>query len=216
MNAETLRTFKKLSVDFGVIVIGVFVALAAESWWSEREQRQYERDIRDDMIVEFEANVRILDSDIAANETARARLAALIESPGVSLFALDDAALLDELHAVSGWEGFDPEMGSAQAFVESGNVATINDRELRQLMARWAGLLEMRRRFNLQAVEFGLFVTTPVFSKASADGEFSANERRELHALLLQDGQLRATVVENQMALRETAQQILSYLEGRR
>ena len=47
--------------DSGVLlccVIGVFIALAAESWWSEREDRLRESDIREDIVAEFAANIR--------------------------------------------------------------------------------------------------------------------------------------------------------------
>lgn len=63
---------------------------------------------------------------------------------------LDEAALLavpdDEMtarfrHFPSG-SGFDPEVGTAQALVESGNLNVIDDRELRLLVSRWAGRLE--------------------------------------------------------------------------
>ncbi|MEM7431872.1 MAG: hypothetical protein AAF351_08025 [Pseudomonadota bacterium] len=213
MRPETLKTTRKLAVDFAVIVIGVFVALAAETWWSEREQRQYERDIREDMIAEFGENIRILNSDISINEAVTQRLHALIGDTDASVYRLDDAALQPELNAIGDWAGFDPVMGSAQAFVESGNVATISDRQLRQMMARWAGLLEMRRRFNLQAVEFGLMVVVPRTAGANADGQWSTTERRAIHALLVHESYLRRTVLENQNELLGVAQEILDYLQ---
>ena len=71
-----------------------------------------------------------------------------------ALLALDDTKLSEQLEPYLQWAGFDPEMGSVQAFVESGNVGAISDRQLRLLLARWAGLLEKRRRVNLQAVDF--------------------------------------------------------------
>jgi hypothetical protein len=53
MQKVSKRT-KQLSREFVVVVVGVFIALAAESWWSEREDRRFEREIREDMLVEFE------------------------------------------------------------------------------------------------------------------------------------------------------------------
>ena len=62
---------RTLFIEFLIIVIGVFIALAAESWWSEREDRLRESDIREDIVAEFAANIRILEADIAVNEGMR-------------------------------------------------------------------------------------------------------------------------------------------------
>ena len=99
---------------------GSLVALAAESWWSEREERRFEREIRDDMIVEFESNVRILDADIEENEKVRKHLGMLDGLADDALLALADNALSEQLAPYLTWAGFDPEMGSVQAFAESG------------------------------------------------------------------------------------------------
>ena len=96
------------------------VALAAESWWSEREERRFEREIREDMIVEFESNLRILDADIEENKKARKHLGMLDGLADDALLALTDNTLSEQLVPYLTWAGFDPEMGSVQAFVERG------------------------------------------------------------------------------------------------
>ena len=88
---------RRLAIEFAVIVIGVFVALAAESWWAEREERQYEREIREDMVVEFESNIRILDVDIEENEQARKQLGMLEGLTDDALIALSDNELSEPL-----------------------------------------------------------------------------------------------------------------------
>ena len=131
--------------EFAVIVLGVFIAVAAESWWSEREDRGYERDLREDMIAEFEANLRILEADLAANDTARARIVSFVDLEESELLSMRSEELTE---AIGGWlslSGFDPEMGSAQALVESGNTGAIGDRQLRLLAllrVRWSPHLD--------------------------------------------------------------------------
>jgi hypothetical protein len=203
---------RKLAAEFAVIVVGVFVALAAESWWSEREDRQYEREIREDMIVEFESNVRILDADIGENEEARKRLGMLEGLTDEALLALSDNELSGQLVPYLTWAGFDPEMGSVQALVESGNIGAISDRRLRQLLARWAGLLEKRRRINLQAVDFQHREVLPVIARASADRVWTSSERRELSTLLNHMLALHGFVLINQHELRAAATDILTFL----
>lgn len=212
MKTRRSKTARKLAVEFVVIVAGVFVALAAESWWSDREHRAFDRELREDMAVEFEANLRILGSDIATNEEASQRIGLLEGLSSEALFAIPDNVLTEKLKHHLAWAGFDPEMGSAQAFVESGNVGAIGDRELRLLMARWAGLLEMRRRFNLQAVDFQLREVKPVIARSYADEKWSNDERRELQLLLGELHVLHGFVLDNQYELRAAAQEILRYL----
>ena len=110
------------------------------------------------------------------------------------------------------WAGFDPEMGSAQALVESGNIGAIADRGLRLRLSRWAGLLEEKRRFNLQAVDFQMHRVAPVVARASSDRDWSEPERREVRALLRNLGVLQDGVRGNQVRLREAAEEILAYL----
>ena len=215
MDVKKLGLTPKLAVEFVVIVAGVFVALAAESWWSEREDRQYEREIREDMIIEFQGNLRILDADIAINEDARKGIDVLVGISDDALFSLADAKLSQQLNPYLNWAGFDPEMGSVQAFVESGNIGAIGDRALRLLLARWAGLLEMRRRYNLQAVDFQHREIIPVLARASADGKWSTSERREMRTLLETFVALHGIVLDNQYQLREAANDILEFLDNR-
>jgi hypothetical protein len=213
MDTEKIGLTPKLAVDFVVIVAGVFVALAAESWWSEREDRQYEREIREDMIIEFQGNLRILDADIAINEEVKKGIEVLANVSDDALFSLADTALSQQLNPYLNWAGFDPEMGSVQAFVESGNVGAIGNRALRLLLARWAGLLEMRRRYNLQAVDFQHREIIPVLARASADGKWSKTERREMRTLLATFVSLHGIVLNNQYELREAATDILEFLD---
>ena len=163
-----MKLDRKLVFEFTIIVVGVFVALAAESWWSEREERQFEREIREDMIVEFESNIRILDADIAENEEAGNLIGMLNALDDEALLTLDDNKLSEQVVPYLRWAGFDPEMGSVQAFVENGNVGAISDRQLRLLLARWSGLLVKNRRVNLQAVDFQHGAVLPLVEQRTA------------------------------------------------
>lgn len=216
MDIKKLGLTPKTALEFVVIVAGVFVALAAESWWSEREDRQYERELREDMIAEFEANLHILNADIATNEEVPKLIGMFVGISDDALFALTDAELSQQLNPYLNWAGFDPEMGSVQAFVESGNIGAIGDRDLRLLLARWAGLLEMRRRFNLQAVDFQHREIIPVIARAGADGKWSTSERREMRTLLSAFLELYGTVLQNQHDLRQAANDILVFLRDSR
>jgi hypothetical protein len=206
------RKLPRLISDFAVIVIGVFVAVAAESWWSERENRSYERELREDMVAEFASNVQILESDISQNSEARKHIGFLAGLSNEDLEALSDNRLSEHLIPTLNWAGFDPEMGSAQALVESGSVGAIGDRDLRLLMASWAGLLEANRRFNLQAVSFQDNVLRLEIARAGADELWSSQERQRLQILFSTMALLHVIVVNNQRRMLDTAKQIHDYL----
>ena len=181
--APESETISKRSIvswlrELAVIVVGVFVALAAESWWSAREERRVEREIQEDIAAEFESNIRILRADLATNEASRKQLAVLEGLTTEELMALTDTQMTESLKGVF-WEGFDPEMGNAQAMVRSGNTIIVSDRKLRLALARWAGLLNLNDRLTFLATEYEREVE-PMYVRAAADGHWSENERREM------------------------------------
>ena len=168
------------AAEIVIIVSGVLIALALNTWWSEREDRHFERELRDDMIAEFESNLAILESDIAFNDSAHAHVSSLDSLSDSALLALSSEELTSRFRDLINSQGFDPEMGIVQAQVESGNLSAVGDRDLRILLSRWAGLLEENRRKNLQSVMFELDAVMPMTSKASADLVWTKDERREL------------------------------------
>ena len=198
--------------EFGVVLVGVFCALAAESWWSEREDRRFERELRDDILVEFQANLRILESDLATNDTSRAQVAELTILTEPELVSQTSSAMTDKFGDYPDWAGFDPEMGIVQALVESGNVSQVSDRTLRLLLSQWAGLLEEKRRFNLQTVEFQNHQVVPVVARVTADLVWTEAERREVQSLYRAFALLQAGVIANQQRLRTTALAIREHL----
>ena len=211
MRQVSKRT-KQLFQEFVVVVVGVFVALAADSWWSEREDRRFEREIREDMLVEFESNVRILNADIDYNEEARELHAALSGLSDEALFAIPDAVLSKQFGSGTlNSAGFDPELGTVQALVESGNIGAVGDRELRLRLSRWEGLLEQCRRKNLQGVRLDKSVM-PLIVRAGSDLRWSQIERRELQAFLENTLDFFDIRVECQRELRRVAQDILAFL----
>ncbi len=204
--------FTQLTREFAIVVVGVFVALTAESWWAEREDRRFEREVREDMLVEFESNVRILETDITYNEVARERIASLQGLSDASLFLIPDNVLSSQFGSVNfASAGFDPEMGIAQALVDSGNLGAVEDRDLRLRLSRWGGLVEQCRRKNIVAVELDLSLT-PLIVEAGSDLHWSEIERRQLRALLGTMLMYFDIRVACQRELRDEVQSLLAYL----
>lgn len=202
--------------EFVIVLLGVFLALAAESWWSEREDRRFERELREDMLAEFEVNIRILESDLAVNDTSQVRFGFLSDLSDEELLGVSSEELTSRLRGYLDWAGFDPEMGIVQALVESGNLGAVDDRTLRLHLSRWAGQLEEKRRFNLQAVDFQNRVVVPAVARVAADLTWTEAERREARDLFENLSLLQREVIENQERLLSTAVEIKRYLESER
>ena len=204
--------FRKLFIEFTVIVTGVLVALVAESWWSEREDRRYEAELREDMVAEFRDNIRILEEDIASNEEAAQKFAAITQLSDEALQALTNEYLTGEYGTWINWAGFDPELGSVQALVDSGNVAYISERELRLQLSRWAGLLKEKVRFTAQATDVTLMGVAFSSADYAADLQWTPEERRQLQANYKSLELLHSFVMANQRRLLDAARGIHEYL----
>lgn len=210
---STVARFRKFSIEFAVIVAGVLLALVAESWWSERDERTYERDLRKDMAEEFRENLLILESDLAINQAIVAELKRLAALSDDELLSLPDSAFEPWFREEMDWAGFDPMMGNTQALVQSGNLSAIADRNLRLRLSIWAGLLEEKTRFTRNAVTFQGLVFTPATAKFGADGVWSGTERREFLSLLRTMLYRVQTTIENQIRLKAAAEELVLYIQ---
>lgn len=207
----------RLAVEFSIIVAGVLVALIAESWWSEREDRQFERDLIEDMAVEFKVNISILDDDMAANRVLLDRMAGLLAMPTETVLALSDKEFESILFvpvSLAVVSNFDPAMGITQAIVQSGGLPTIKDRSLRLHMANWSALLEEGERFSRNSVQ-GIFELRAVIAESRSDGLWSAAERLDLQYRMEFPQLLAELVLQNQSRLHVEAGKITEVLESR-
>ena len=204
----------RLAVEVAVIVVGVLVALIAGDWWAERDERLYEAELREDMVEEFRTNLEIQKSDLNTNYAIYASLNQFVELDDHEVRSLPDTAYSPWSAGDLSWAGFDPMMGSAQAQVESGNLGVIADRELRLLLSTWSGLLEEKTRYTEGAVAFQSLVFLPTAARLGADQTWTAEERREIHAILRTQRNRMRNVIRNQEKLSAAAQELLDYLQS--
>lgn len=217
MTIKRYEVTGKLAAEFFVIVTGVLVALIAESWWSEREDRQFERDLIADMALEFEANVSILEEDMAENRVLVDRMAALVAIPTEELVALSDGEFESILFvpvSLAVVSIFDPAMGITNALVKSGELPRIKDRSLRLHMANWSALLEQGERYSRNSTQ-GIFELREAIAKSRSDGFWSAAERLELQNRMEFPQLLAELVLQNQDRLHVEAGKITELLESR-
>jgi hypothetical protein len=205
---------RRVAFEFVALVVGVFIAVAAESWWSDRQARAYERTVRHDMVEEFEANRRVLDVDLSVNDSIIAGLRVLAAMSIEELSALTPVEAQGYFGSMAslGSAGFDPSMGSAQALVRGGDLGLISDSDLRRELAAWSSLLDEKERFTKQHTEFTLLQMVPRLSAMESDAAWSLEERVEARSLLVINLNTLELVRRNQLALRQVAENVLSLL----
>jgi hypothetical protein len=199
--------------EFVLIVVGVLVALLAESWWSERQDQRAERQIFVDAITEFQENIEILDTDISQNIAVYEYLLGVEAMSDSELMAISDEEA-SELLAIRNQNGaaFDPAMGTIDATVRSGDLRFIADHELRGHLARWSALLTRSNRMELQYTKVkveGLWRKVPEFK---ADGKWAIEERREIREILVNTKFPLKLLMDTMVELRATAENVLERL----
>lgn len=204
---------RRLAIEFIVIVTGVLVALVAEEWWSARDERIYEKELREDMVEEFRTNLAILQTDLNANYAVLTSVNRFADLSDEELLALPDSAFAGWASGDLDWNGFDPMMGNVQALVQSGNLGAIADRELRLRLSTWSGLLEEKTRFTGNAVTFQSLVFLPSAARLGADQVWTADERRELRSILRTLRDRIQSTIGNQERLSAAATDLTDYLQ---
>jgi hypothetical protein len=134
----TNSTGKRLAAEFMVIVVGVLVALAVDSWVQRGEDRQQEQ-----------VFLTALRDDLASTRSNAERARQMEEGIVRSIDFLEDgldarpSASSDSLsvwfQAATGNSLYRPDAPTAQALIEAGGIDLITDQELRRLVIAHRG-----------------------------------------------------------------------------
>ena len=213
MTNKKLSQLKSSVGEFGLIVAGVLVALLAESWWSERQDRQVEQQILVDATTEFRQNIEILETDVSINNDVYDYLLRVEAMPELELFALSDTEVSD-LFAIENLvnAAFDPAMGSVDALVRGGDLRLITDRELRGHLARWSALLTKAARMDLMHTDLQIASLLMVIPAFEADNKWTNEERRQIRDMLIQAMGTLELNMNAIIELRATAEKVLERL----
>ena len=134
--------WRGLVIEITVVVVGILIAFALNSWWDGRAQASQER-----------AHLRALHSDFAANVERLGEAAARqerIERAGRQLLSLSQSGTPAGIDTVRKLMGqvfnsgrFEPVMGAYEAIVNSGGLTQISDDSLRAALAAFASHLRV-------------------------------------------------------------------------
>jgi hypothetical protein len=210
-NAFTLN-WRQAVIDVLLIVIGVSIALAADSWLGDRTEQARTDQLLDALEDEWTVELERIDAHIDMLSQAKTAIARIIKTHDDGLGGLSNqeaAALFDGY----GWSTFKSSDGALSTLMVDG-VQNVDDRGLRMAIASWRtvlaeldaeqaalrelGTLKIRslaarvaqesgERFSHEAMEndyWSYGMESGAFSRAAiADDEWVANQRHLLNLL---------------------------------
>lgn len=131
-----------LALEIGVVVVGILIAFALNSWWGQHQARLREVALLVALRGDFEQNVQRLESLIEREDRIIAssqRLVALARAPR---FSPDSARGL--IAQVFSSDRFEPVMGAYEGVLGSGGLTQIGDDSLRIELADFAARVSVR------------------------------------------------------------------------
>ena len=127
-----------VSIEFVIVVVGVFVGLQAQDWSTARAEQKAERAAIERLIVEYKSNLELLNSDIELSRRtmeASDRLLTMI-SPEPAVIAADRALAQTILDCLTNPK-FVPILGTTNSLVASGGLQLIGDPEIQRRLTQW-------------------------------------------------------------------------------
>jgi hypothetical protein len=139
------QTAKRVTFESFVIIVSVFVALMAETWWSETQDREsagqhlvsLERDLAQ---MQASADTAVVSTTRAAQ--AGQRLLAALSGPEPAAIADSAITLMAHLHSLP---VFSPSLGAYEALLASGHFELVGSAELRRGLVETYGSFPMVR-----------------------------------------------------------------------
>lgn len=135
---------RRLSAEFFVVVAGILLALAINTWWQGVETRQREQDYLADLVVDFEENASRLQEaiDLADEIMTEAQILLHVESAGEGReIGLD--SLNYHLQTLSLLPTFQPVTRTYDNILGAGELQTLSSPEVRMMLADFESQLRL-------------------------------------------------------------------------
>jgi hypothetical protein len=118
--------WSRLFAEFTVIVTGVLIALAADSWWERRQEQHHAREYIEQLLVDIQATERRLRSTI---ETETQRLEGV--NSVISRALRGPWPQADSLELPTGYNYFEPLKGTLTALIQGGDLRLLRSDSIR-------------------------------------------------------------------------------------
>lgn len=170
------ENLKRAAADILLIVIGVSIALAADSWMAERVEMIRTSQLLDALEAEWTAElIRIDEYNAEANlaKTAMIRIINGHKDDPPSLTAAEAASLLEQAHR---WHTFKPADGALTTVLADG-LQNIDNESLRLAVASWRTVLAKLAAEQAALRELGTMIGPRIETRiVQESGEAYSNE----------------------------------------
>ena len=138
MGKNNVRTYILYAIgEVALVMIGILLALQVNNWNEERLEKIKEREILQDLQVEFEANLYELQRVLNEHRIVYSELKELQE---ISLAGDYENTGLDSLaFGLMKWFTFTDRPGASSNLINAGNLNLLTNKELRDLITQWPG-----------------------------------------------------------------------------
>ena len=142
----TLRGLRWFAAEFFVVVAGVLVALAVQSWWNDRSARLEEHALLQRLRAEFVGNRHRYDETAGSQREIIATARRMLEWTGPRPSSVDVAEFEPLLLSLcTDLPRYRPAVSELEAMIDSGQLALIRNDRLRARIAAWPRALERVR-----------------------------------------------------------------------
>jgi hypothetical protein len=135
---------KRLAAELVIIVTGILLALAINTWWQGVETRDREQDYLADLVVDFEENaLRLQDAiDLASEIMTEAQILLRLENAAEGR-AIGLDSLNYHLQTLSLLPTFEPVTRTYDNILGAGELQTLSNPELRMMLADFESQLRL-------------------------------------------------------------------------
>ena len=129
--------WNRLFGELAVIVAGVLIALAMDSWWDRRQEQKQAEGYLQQLLVDFQGTERALEAAITADTKMLERVNSVLNLAFRRPFPPDDS-----LELPTGYNQFEPLTGTLTALVQGGDLRLISNDSIRFDLIRLSTVLE--------------------------------------------------------------------------
>ena len=140
MNREVARLslpWKRLIAELAVIVAGVLIALGADSWWEQRQERRQAEGYLQQLLVDFQETERHLQNAIAGDTKTFEFATRVVDRAFRGQFPPTDS-----LELPTGYHFFLPLTGTLTALVQGGDLRLLDGDTLRFELVAYSALID--------------------------------------------------------------------------
>jgi hypothetical protein len=134
--SEASVPWSRLFAELAVIIAGVLIALAANSWWEGRQEQKHAREYLEQLLVDIQRTDRRLRSTLETETHRREAVSAAIGRAFAGTWPHPDS-----LDLPTGYDYFEPLTGTLTALIQSGDLRLLTSDSVRFELIAFSALI---------------------------------------------------------------------------